>query len=237
MQAAVQRETFQSTGGTFAEVRLELTMKPFTNWFVDFAGPFLTKQGRGKAPIKRYLCLLLSLQTHSCHLEMVWSLESDGFLQVVTRMAARSGGPRDMVSDSGTNFVGGNNELRELVNKIDQAKVESLTTNQGIIWYWNPPASPHFGGVFERTIKAAKGTIKAIIGNAEVNDEELETTIIGVESLINSRLLTQVSGNPNDDPVLTSNHFLIGNMGGQMAPESVDYTQFNQRNDGDVCKN
>ena len=72
-----------------------------------------------------------------------------------------------------------NNELRELLDQIDQAKVESLTSNQGINWHWDPPAS-------ERMIKAAKCAIKAILGNAEVNDEELETTIIGVESLINS---------------------------------------------------
>ena len=223
MQAAAQRETFQSTDGTFAKIRLELTMKPFTNCSVDFGGPFLTKQGRGKAHIKRYLCLFLCLQTRCCHPEMVWSLESDGFLQALSRMAARRGWPRDMVSDNGTNFVGENNELRELVRQIDQAKVESLTSNQGISWHWNPPASPHFGGVFERMI------IKAILGDAEVDDEELETTIIGVQSLINSRPLTQVSGGPNDDPVLTPNHFLIGKMGGDVAPESVDCSQFNPK--------
>ncbi len=211
------------------KIRLEPTMKPFTNCSVDFAGPFFTKQGRGRARIKRYLCLFLCLQTHCCHLEMVWSLESDGFLQALTRMAARRGWPRDMVSDNGTNFVGGNNELRELVDQIDKAKVESLTSNKGINWHWNPPASPPFGGVFERMIKAAKRAIKAILGNAEVNDEELETTIIGVESLINSRPLTRVSGDPNDEPVLTPNHFLIGKMGGDVAPESVDYTQFNPK--------
>ena len=121
-------------------------------------------------------------------------------------MAARRGWPRDMVSDNGTNFVGGNNELRELVDQIDQAKVESVTSNQGINWHWNPTASPYFIVVFERMIKAAKRAIKAIFGNAEVNDEELETTIIGVESLINSRHLTAVSGDPSD---LTPNHFLI----------------------------
>ena len=116
-------------------------------------------------------------------------------------MAARRGWPRDMVSDNGTNFVGGNNELRELVDQIDQAKVESLTSNQGISWHWNPPVSPHFCGVFERMIKAAKRAIKAILGDVEVEDEELEATIIGVQCLINSRPLTQVSGDPNDDPV------------------------------------
>ena len=69
---------------------------------------------------------------------MVWSLESDGFLQALRRMTARKGWPRDMVSDNRTNFVGGNNELREQVDQVHQAKVESLTSNQGINWHWNP---------------------------------------------------------------------------------------------------
>jgi hypothetical protein len=101
-------------------IRLELTMKPFTNCAVDFAGPDLTKQGRGKTRTKRYLCLFLCLQTHCCHLEMAWSLATDGFLQAFTRMVAIRGWPRTMLSDNVTNFVGGHNEICKLVAKIDR---------------------------------------------------------------------------------------------------------------------
>ena len=36
------------------------------------------------------------------------------------------------------------------------------------------PYAPHFGGVFETMIKAAKRAIIAILGNADVTDEELQ---------------------------------------------------------------
>ena len=53
------------------KILLERTMKPFTNTAVDYGGPYLTKQGRGKSRQKRYLCLFLCLQTHEprtfCH--------------------------------------------------------------------------------------------------------------------------------------------------------------------------
>ena len=152
---------------------------------------------------------------------MVWTLETDGFLKALTRMVARRGWPRDMLSDNGTNFVGGQKEISQLVNQIDKGKVQSLTSNKGIKWHWNPPASPHFGGAFERMIQSAKRSIKSVLGNADVNDEELQTIIVGVKSLINSRPLTQVSGDPNDEPVLTPDHFLIGQMGGELALASV----------------
>ena len=42
-------------------------------------------------------------------------------------------------------------------------------------------------------IKAAKRAIFAILGNADVNDEELMTAFTGAESLINSRPLTDTN--------------------------------------------
>ena len=78
-------------------------------------------------------------------------------------------------------------------------------------------------------IKSAKRAIYAVLSEADVNDEELQTVFTGVESLLNSRPLTSVSGDVNDEPVLTPNHFLIGHMGGELAPETVDTTANNVR--------
>ena len=187
-------------------IRLEVTMKPFTNSAIDFAGPFYTIQGRGKSRVKRYLCLFVCLQTHCPHLEMAWSLETDGFLKALTRMVARRGWPRDMLSDNGTNFVGGDRELQRLVQNLDQDKIQRMTSNEGIRWHWNPPLAPHFGGVFERMIRSAKRAILAILGNADVKYEELMTVFTGVESLLN---LTATGNDPNDEPILTPNHFYV----------------------------
>lgn len=107
------------------------------------------------------------------------------FFDAFVRMAGRKGWPQQMLSDNGTNFVGASNELKDLVSAIDQDRVQRMTSNKGVTWKWNPPDAPHFGGVFESMIKSAKRTIAAVLGDAEVNDEELETIFIGVESLLN----------------------------------------------------
>lgn len=78
-------------------------------------------------------------------------------------------------------------------------------------------------------IKSAKRAIAAVLPNADINDEELETVFTGVESLLNLRPLTTISDVPNDEPVLTPNHFLIGKMGGDIVPENVDTTVFNAK--------
>ena len=43
--------------------------------------------------------------------------------------------------------------------------------------------------------------------------------------MLNPRSLTAVSGNANDEPVLTPNHFLIGQMGGELTPDTIDGSQ------------
>ena len=146
---------------------------------------------------------------------MAFGLDTDSFLRAFTRMCYRRGVPEEMISDNGTNFVGANQELLELTNKTCQNS--RFLISQGIKWSFNPRSAPHFSGVFETMIKAAKRAIFAILGNADVNDEELMTAFTEAESLINSRPLTYQSANPDDIP-LTPNHFLQGQIGVKFAP-------------------
>ena len=156
------------------------------------------------------------------HLELAFGLDTGAFLNAFYRMVNRRGLPQEVVSDNGGNFVGAEKELRELAKNLDEDKIQRSVANKGIRWHFNPPLAPHFGGVHEIMIKAAKRAIFAILGSADVNDEELMTAFTGAEALINSRPLTYQSANPSDDVPLTPNHFLRGQIGGQFAPESVD---------------
>ena len=205
--------------------RLMASTRAFTRIAVDFGGPYITVQGRGKRREKRNLCLFTCMATRAVHLEIAFGLDTAAFLNAFYRMASRRGVPEEMYSDNGTNFKGADNELRLLVAQLNNEKVN----NKGVRWHFNPPFAPHFCGVHETMIKSAKRAIHAILGNADVNDEELMTAIIGAEALINSRPLTYQSADPSDDAPLTPNHFLHGQIGGQFAPASVDKTDFNPR--------
>ena len=85
-------------------------------------------------------------------------------------------------------------------------------------------------GVFESLVKVAKKTLKTIVENARLTDDELQTAIKEVEALLNSRPLTYEGTDPRDERVLTPNHFLIGQLGGQLAPQLADDLAFNPRN-------
>ena len=68
---------------------------------------------------------------------------------------------------------------------------------------------------------------RAILGDADVLDEELHTAICGAERLMNSRPITYVSSDHNDLSPLTPNHSLAGQFAEQFAPEALDETVYN----------
>ena len=64
------------------------SLRAFERVGVDYGGPFLTKQGRGKAKAKRYLCLFTCLATRAVHLEMSYSLDTASFINAFTPMVS-----------------------------------------------------------------------------------------------------------------------------------------------------
>ncbi len=137
------------------ELRARKSLRAFSETSVDFGGPYITNQGRGKTRQKRYMCLFTCFGTRAVHLEVAFSLSTDSFMNAFYRIAARRGMPSEMLSDNGTNFLGARNELEELA-ALDTLRIQRETAYHKVKWRFNPPAAPDFNGVQESMIKSAK---------------------------------------------------------------------------------
>ncbi|KAK3735539.1 hypothetical protein QZH41_016119 [Actinostola sp. cb2023] len=201
------------------KARLGYQLPPFANTGVDYFGPIIVSHGRKRE--KRYGSLFTCLTTRAVHIEISHSLDTDSYLMAMRRMMARRGRPSHIWSDNGTNFVGAEKELRDGLKRLDKERIYDQLSQDGIQWHFNPPSSPHFGGIWERLVQSAKRALRVVAGKQCVTDETLLTFMAEVESLLNGRPLTHVSSDYRDEEALTPNHFLIGRASPNLPPDVV----------------
>ena len=137
-------------------------------------------------------------------------MDLDSFMMAFSRFVDLRGLPRICYSDNGTNLVAGEQEIADALSGWNREILANKMANQDVEWRFSPPASPHFGGSWERLIKSAKSALCGVLNERTLTDEILLTVMSSVTALLNSRPLTYVSINPNDPEPLTPNHFLTG---------------------------
>ncbi|XP_029672439.1 uncharacterized protein LOC115241052 [Formica exsecta] len=205
--------TPQTTMGNLRHGRVT-PVRPFLRTGVDYTGPIQlrTSKGRGQKAHKEFIAVFVCLCTKAVHLDVVSDYTSDAFLAAFRRFTSRRGLCEEIYSDCGTNFIGADNALRELfaASSTSGRRIAHAATTEGIKWRFNPPAAPHFGGLWEAAVKSTKHHLRRVIGETTLTFEEMTTLLAQIEACLNSRPLRALSDDPDDISALTPGHFLIG---------------------------
>ena len=162
---------------------------PFTHTGVDYAGPLYThkRTSNTNKVDKCYICVFTCASTRAMHLELAPDLSVQSFLLMFQRFAACRGLPTTLVSDNAKTFKISSNEIVRIARSSD---VLCYLRNHRISWRFIVERAPWWGEFWERLIRSIKRCLKKCIGRANLTYNELNTLIVEVECIINSRPIT-----------------------------------------------
>ena len=185
--------------------RVQPYKNPFRSSGCDVFGPMYVKIGR----VKRYCCIYTCLASRAIHLEVLHSLDTSSFINGFRRFTARRGLIDRLVLDNATNNKSGDREMSQEITKWNKSEIGRQLLRHSTTFMFNTPTASHQGGVFERVIRSCREHLRHVTGFQSLTEENLQTLVVEVELLVNSRPLTEVSSDPFDLAAITPNDLLI----------------------------
>lgn len=205
--------------------------KVFWTTGVDYAGPFtiqfIDEERKPFWQCKVWIAIFVCLKTRAVHIDMISDLTSIAFLSCYQRFINRRGRCRRMYSDNGTSFVGAEKEIRKAYERWFTDETLHTLAQHGTEWKFMTPAAPHQGGIYEAAVKSMKFHLKRVIGSSILTHEQLNTLLVEIEGVMNSRPLHPLTDDPQDYRVLTPGHFLV--MEPIIAPPSYSFDKHNDK--------
>lgn len=177
--------------------------RPFSAVGVDFAGPLYIK---GSASPKTWICLFSCCSSRAVHLELLPDLTVNTFLGGLRRFCARRGVPDRILTDNAQTFKAADKSLQSI---LQNPEIKAIAENMRIHWMYNIEKAPWQGGFFERMVKSTKRCLRKTLGKSIVTFDELMTLVVEVEGVLNSRPLSYLTEEDQDEP-LTPAHLVTG---------------------------
>jgi hypothetical protein len=122
-------------------------------------------------------------------LELTTSLSVEAFFMAFRRFAARRGLPSTITSDNAKTFKSASKEIQRFTRS---SVLRDDMINHRISWQFIGPKARWWGGYWERMVKMVKQAFKKTLGRSTLSYDEMNTVLVEVERVINSRPITYI---------------------------------------------
>ena len=170
----------------------------FKHTGVDYAGPITVKlRYQSKVTAPAWICLFTCMVSRAVHIELVMDNTTQEFLMALRRFANCRGLPEKIYSDNAATFTGAKETLYKTLEE-NNAEIKHRCDRWGIEWNFSPPYESHFGGAWERLVKAIKIPYNKIVGRTLLTPMETLTVLKELEGRLNMRPLQPVAEEGED---------------------------------------
>ena len=133
--------------------------------------------------------------TRAVHIELTPDLSVKSFLPAFRSIISMCGIPENIISDNFKTFKA--------------VEVQNFMRYLRIKWNFILEKSPWWDGFYERMIRSIKNTLKKVVGVSSLDYEQLNTVLVEIENVINSRPLSYMN-DENLDENLTPYPLIYG---------------------------
>ena len=155
---------------------------------------------RGQQLVRRipYRCTTCR-RYEGCHyavLLQAMNMSTDSFINCFRTFISQRG---LVISDIAKQFKTVDNVLKYI---FDQPILQQFLANHHILWHFKIEKAPWQGDFYMHMVKSVKSCLRKTLRNTKLSFDELMTTLTEIESTIISRLLTFVSSEELEEPLV-----------------------------------
>ena len=183
----LRKKPLQQLMGQLPSLRVAAGFPPFSNTAMDMFRPLQIRLNRRTLP-EAQVIISSCATTRAVHLELVTDKSTEAFLMAYRRLACLRGHSNVCCSDRGSNFVGAQEYLREVMQNWVIPRIQN-TLSEEFEWQWNVPHAGHQNGVVESLIKSVRQALNSECKKQAFTEEHWRTFLAEVTYMINSRLL------------------------------------------------
>ena len=144
------------------------------------------------------------------HLDLSTDYSTNEFLTALQRFMSLRGYPSNLRSDTGSQLVAANKELKAVIKGIDKNRLKEFGAENGFDWDFSSSDAQWQNGCSEASLKSVKKMIKNATGSKILMFSELTTVFYKAANLVNKRPIGRQPKDPDDSSYLSPNHLLLG---------------------------
>lgn len=184
---------------------------PFTYVMLDLFGPFKIRgEVQKRTSGKGYGVIFTDMTMRAVHIEGIFGYDTDSFLLAFSRFVSVRGWPEKVYSDTGSQLVSVDKELRDAWSKLDHTRLSKDGAENGLQWVFGPADAPWYQGAVESLIKSVKRAFTFAFHGKRFSSSEFLSVCYEIANVLNERPIGSLPSLDAEISVLTPNCLLMG---------------------------